>query len=208
MVVALRVQRAVHQQVRVVRLQRLALLARLADPGYRARPERAILFTVEAWDVNCPQHITARFTANEVADAPGFERRLGGTGGLLDPLEWDVKVYFTLNGAVHDAAIAAWGLKGFYDSVRPISMIRYLGGQGQSSDPAGPAYDPAGLPLEPGLVEVITPESSAPGQRHEDLADHVGEVAVFEDDDDDVGVGQGRGDRGGYAGEEGGEGEF
>jgi predicted pyridoxine 5'-phosphate oxidase superfamily flavin-nucleotide-binding protein len=45
-----------------------ALLARLADPGYRARPERAILFTVEAWDVNCPQHITARFTANEVAD--------------------------------------------------------------------------------------------------------------------------------------------
>ena len=31
-----------------------ALLARLADPNYRARPERAILFTVEAWDVNCP----------------------------------------------------------------------------------------------------------------------------------------------------------
>jgi uncharacterized protein len=46
-----------------------ALLTRLADPGYRARPERAILFTVEAWDVNCPQHITARFTASEVADA-------------------------------------------------------------------------------------------------------------------------------------------
>src|ERR1700754_5039072 len=46
-----------------------ALLARLVDPGYRARPERAILFTVEAWDVNCPQHITARFTASEVADA-------------------------------------------------------------------------------------------------------------------------------------------
>jgi predicted pyridoxine 5'-phosphate oxidase superfamily flavin-nucleotide-binding protein len=46
-----------------------ALLARLADPGYRARPERAILFTVEAWDVNCTQHITARFTESEVADA-------------------------------------------------------------------------------------------------------------------------------------------
>ncbi len=39
-----------------------ALLARLSDPGYRARPERAILFTVEAWDVNCSQHITARFS--------------------------------------------------------------------------------------------------------------------------------------------------
>jgi len=46
-----------------------ALLTRLADPGYRARPERAILFMVEAWDVNCTQHITARFTKNEIADA-------------------------------------------------------------------------------------------------------------------------------------------
>jgi uncharacterized protein len=45
-----------------------ALLTRLADPGYRARPERAILFTVEAWDVNCSQHITARFTEAEVAE--------------------------------------------------------------------------------------------------------------------------------------------
>jgi hypothetical protein len=79
---------------------------------------------------------------------------------------------------VHDAAVAAWGVKGYYDSVRPISMIRYLGGRGQSSDPAGPAYDPDGLPLVGGLVEVVTPESSAPGQRHEHLADHVGEVAV------------------------------
>lgn len=46
-----------------------ALLARLSDPGYRGRPERAILFTIEAWDVNCSQHITARFTEAEVAEA-------------------------------------------------------------------------------------------------------------------------------------------
>ena len=52
------------------------LLARLSDAGYRARPERAILFTVEAWDVNCPQHITARFTEDEIAQAtaPLLER--------------------------------------------------------------------------------------------------------------------------------------
>ncbi len=43
-----------------------ALLERLFDPGYKARPERVILFTIEAWDVNCSQHITARLTAEEV----------------------------------------------------------------------------------------------------------------------------------------------
>jgi hypothetical protein len=116
--------------------------------------------------------------ANKVQDAPGFARRIGGTGPILDPLEWDVKVYFALNGAVHDAAIAAWGLKGYYDSVRPISLVRYMGGRGQSSDPTGPAYDRDGLPLEPDLIEVVTDESSRPGERHADLAEHVGEVAV------------------------------
>lgn len=117
--------------------------------------------------------------ANRVADTPGFERRLAGEGPELDPLEWDVKTYFALNGAVHDAAIAAWGLKSYYDSVRPISMIRYMGGLGQSSDPDGPSYDPDGLPLEEGLVEVVTDASSAPGERHDQLADHVGEIAVY-----------------------------
>jgi hypothetical protein len=117
--------------------------------------------------------------ANEASDAEGFEHRIGGEGEVVDRLEWDVKLYFTLNGAVHDAAIAAWGLKGHYDSARPISMIRYLGGNGQSSDPAGPSYHPEGLPLQPGLVEVISEASSAPGGRHAHLADHVGEIAVL-----------------------------
>jgi len=46
-----------------------ALIDQLFDKGYRARPQRAILFTVEAWDVNCSQHITARFTQAEIAAA-------------------------------------------------------------------------------------------------------------------------------------------
>jgi hypothetical protein len=116
--------------------------------------------------------------ANDVSDTPGLARRIGGEGRAVDRLEWDVKLYLALNGAVHDAAVAAWGAKGRYDTARPISMIRWMGGRGQSSDPAGPAYHPDGLPLVPGLVEVVTPESSAPGQRHEQLAGHVGEVAV------------------------------
>ena len=116
--------------------------------------------------------------ANHVSDELAPDLRVGGAGPALDRLQWDVKLYLALNGAVHDAAIAAWGLKGHYDSVRPISMIRYMGGLGQSSDPAGPSFDPEGLPLVPGLIEVVTPASSAAGQRHERLADSVGKVAI------------------------------
>ncbi len=43
-----------------------ALIAKLFDHGYKAKPERVILFTIEAWDVNCSQHITARLTVAEV----------------------------------------------------------------------------------------------------------------------------------------------
>lgn len=46
-----------------------ALVERLFDAGYKARPERAILFTIEAWDVNCSQHIAARFTEAELEEA-------------------------------------------------------------------------------------------------------------------------------------------
>ena len=46
-----------------------ALIEKLFDKGYRARPQRAILFTVDAWDVNCSQHITPRFTQPEILEA-------------------------------------------------------------------------------------------------------------------------------------------
>lgn len=46
-----------------------ALVERLFDQGYKAKPERAILFTIEAWDVNCSQHIVTRFTEAEIAEA-------------------------------------------------------------------------------------------------------------------------------------------
>ncbi|MGA2044582.1 MAG: pyridoxamine 5'-phosphate oxidase family protein [Roseiarcus sp.] len=46
-----------------------ALIARLTPEGHRARPEQAILFTVEAWDVNCPQHIPQKLNAADVAAA-------------------------------------------------------------------------------------------------------------------------------------------
>jgi hypothetical protein len=117
--------------------------------------------------------------ANQVSDTMAPNLQIGGDGVYVDRLEWDVKLYLALNGANHDAAVAAWGAKGYYDYSRPISMIRHLGGNGQSSDPDGPSYHPDGLPLVPGLIEVITEESTAPGGRHEALAGYEGEVAVY-----------------------------
>ena len=46
-----------------------ALMERLVDPAYKARPQRAIVFSLEAWDVNCSQHITARYSEAEMAPA-------------------------------------------------------------------------------------------------------------------------------------------
>lgn len=45
------------------------LIAKLMPQGYKARPEQAILFSVSAWDSNCPQHIPQRFEAADVAAA-------------------------------------------------------------------------------------------------------------------------------------------
>jgi predicted pyridoxine 5'-phosphate oxidase superfamily flavin-nucleotide-binding protein len=45
------------------------LIAKLMPDGYQAKPEQAILFTVSAWNVNCPQHIPQRFEAAHVAAA-------------------------------------------------------------------------------------------------------------------------------------------
>ena len=51
-----------------------ALLARLGDPAYPGAVERAVLFEIEAWDANCPQHIHKRYPASVVA--PALEKLL------------------------------------------------------------------------------------------------------------------------------------
>lgn len=58
-----------------------ALAERLALPGYAGRPERALVLTLHAFDWNCPQHITPRFTQGEIAQA------LAPTMGRLKALE-------------------------------------------------------------------------------------------------------------------------
>lgn len=114
--------------------------------------------------------------ANQATDHPSFVKRIGGTGRVLGDLEWDVKLYFALNAALHDAACAAWTLKRHYDGWRPIAAIRYMGERGQSSLPGTPSYHRDGLPLVSNLIEVVTVETAKPGGRHAGL--QVGGIAL------------------------------
>jgi hypothetical protein len=118
---------------------------------------------------------------NVVSDQPALEKRFAGEGPPISRLEWDLRGYLTLGGAMHDVAIAAWSNKGWYDYTRPISAIRYLCDQGQASDPALPRYNENGITLKPGIIELITEKSAAPGGRHDHLAtdsNPIGQIVI------------------------------
>ena len=114
--------------------------------------------------------------ANDLADNPLLEKRIGGVGPIVDDLEWDVKMYFAINAATHEAACACWAVKRYYDAYRPMSCVRFLGGLGQSSNPNLPSYNPNGLPLVTNLIELVTSASRASG-RHAGLT--VGKIALL-----------------------------
>eukprot|EP00904_Undaria_pinnatifida_P001920 jgi/Undpi1/11729/HiC_scaffold_37.g14024.m1 len=111
---------------------------------------------------------------NYVSDHALTVKRIGGVGPLVNDLEWDVKGYLALGGAMHDSAISAWGAKGWYDYLRPISALRYMGDRYEAS-----SLDPRGITMRPGLIEQVTAATTAPGQRHEHLAGEEGRVAVY-----------------------------
>ena len=127
--------------------------------------------------------------ANEVSDNPLTVKKIRGAGPTVNDLEWDVKTYFSVAAAVHDAASACWAIKRYYNGPRPITMIRFMGTMGQSSDVGGPSYHSQGLLLETDVVEVITDETAAFGGKHQQVWDlfrqtydagvfHIGEIAV------------------------------
>ena len=101
-----------------------------------------------------PGHWLALYNEH-VSAHPALARRLGGVGETLDPLAFDVIAYLALGGALHDAAVAAWSIKGAYDYVRPISAIRYLGETGAPpTDASGDGREIA-LPVVPDLAERV-----------------------------------------------------
>jgi len=112
---------------------------------------------------------------NTVNDHPELEKKFMGQGEILDDLEWDVKSYFILGGAMHDVAITAWGIKGWYDYIRPVSAIRGMAEFGQGSDVNLPTFHQNGLPLIPDLVELIEAGDPLEGL----TGQHIGEVKLY-----------------------------
>ncbi len=106
---------------------------------------------------------------NYVTDHPLHEPKFMGQGETLDALEWDVKTYFILGGTMHDAAISAWSIKGYYDYIRPISAIRYMATKGQSSDSGLPSYDLEGIMLKDGFIELIEAGDALAGSSNENV---------------------------------------
>lgn len=106
---------------------------------------------------------------NYVNNHPQMVKRYEGKGPIVDDLEWDVKSYMTLGGAMHDCAISAWGIKGYYDYTRPVSAIRYMAEKGQSSDTTLNNYHPHGFPLIEGKIEVIQEGDPLVGANNQNL---------------------------------------
>mgnify|MGYP000506711316 CR=1 FL=1 len=104
-----------------------------------------------------------------VNDHPQLIRRVNGNGEELSPLEWDIKAYFSLGGAMHDAAITAWSHKGWYDYVRPISALRYMADRGQSTNPVLFSYHEFGLPLIDEFIELVLPGDELEGRDEENI---------------------------------------
>jgi len=115
----------------------------LTDPASPAF-KRAAVAVIRARSTGADAEVWTPLTWNSIAANDQTPRSLAR----------DVRLYLGLNGALNDAAVAAWGAKRTYDAPRPISMIRYLAFQGQSSDRKQALYSADGLPLIRGLIEV------------------------------------------------------
>ena len=106
---------------------------------------------------------------NGISDNPLLEKKFQGSGDVLSNLEWDIKSYFIMGGVMHDAAITAWGIKGWYDYVRPISAIRYMADLGQSTDETLSNYNSNGLPLIDGYIEIVNQGDQLAGESNENI---------------------------------------
>lgn len=141
------------------------------DPGHDLNPATGQPYTPQFVQRGDFYRALAAFLDGNRFNMPGpwwFELAsdiLSGTGTVdrrpankLVPhdLAYDVKLYFTLGGALHDTAIAVWDVKRRYDTARPVTTIRWLGQRNL-------------LPLHPNVVEEIAPGDPLAGAEGENV---------------------------------------
>ncbi len=100
-------------------------------------------------------------------------RKWKGQGEELSPLEYELRLYLTLNGALHDAAIAAWGIKGHYQGNRPVSVIRKLADMAEKD----PAFAAKLTSMSPNF-KMVTYEKSEKDQNGNIIKKMVSKLAV------------------------------
>ena len=155
-------------------------------PGYLRQAEQVLRDSAELTD----QH---KATAEYWADGPGTETPPGHWCRLAQwvsardrhGLDQDVVLFFALGGALHDAAVVAWDAKRAFDSVRPVSAIRWLfagdevcawGGPGQGTTLIkGQEWQPY-LPTPP-FAEYVSGHSTFSAAAAEVLARYTGSDA-------------------------------
>ena len=106
---------------------------------------------------------------NEVNDHEALEKKFAGQGDVLSDLEWDVKGYLLLGAAAHDVAVSVWGVKSWYDFIRPVSALRALADRGQSTDSTAANYAVDGISLIEGYIELVEEGDPLAGENDENI---------------------------------------
>ncbi|MEM1205149.1 MAG: vanadium-dependent haloperoxidase [Acidobacteriota bacterium] len=163
------------------------------DVAYRTQLDEVIAFSVALTD---EQKILAEFWADgpRTWTPPGHWNQLAQGISIRDQhsLGDDVKMYFALNGALHDAAIAAWDAKRRHDYVRPASAIRDLyfgqtitawGGPNQGTQQIqGEDWQPYQALdfVTPGFAEYVSGHSTFSRAAREVLRSYSGSDALYD----------------------------
>jgi len=112
--------------------------------------------------------------ANTVMDHPQFKWSWTGSSQPVNKTQYELQLYLTLNGALHDAAVVAWGIKGHYQGNRPISVVRRLAHLAESDSNLA-----AALESKSKNVRMVTEASSKEGMPHHHLKDSIGKLAIY-----------------------------
>lgn len=124
-------------------------LSQLEDDGYRARVERGMIIHVEAFDWNCPQHITPRYTESDVA---ALIEPLGSENGRLRAAVGKASTVSELNIGQGELELIITGIRQLADNVRAYELRDPSGADLPEVEPGAHLQVP--VQVESGVIEI------------------------------------------------------